>query len=114
MESILTSIKKLLGIEEAYEQFDVDIVININAALIVLNQLGVGATGFHIIGKDETWKDFLGDAVDLLPVQPFVHMSVRLAFDPPQNSFLVDAMKKQMEEMAWRLNLQTEVLQSSS
>ena len=108
MESILTSIKKLLGIEETYEQFDVDIIIHINAALMVLNQLGVGATGFHITGKEKTWKDFLDEAVDLLPIQPFVYMSVRLSFDPPQNSFLVDAMKKQLDEMTWRLNLQAE------
>jgi len=108
MESILTSIKKLLGIEDAYEQFDVDIIININAAIMVLNQLGVGVVGFNITGKDATWKDFIGDAADLLPIQPFVYVSVRLAFDPPQNSFLVDAMRKQMEEMAWRLNLQAE------
>ena len=37
MDSILTSIKKLLGIAEEYEHFDPDIVMYINSAFSVRN-----------------------------------------------------------------------------
>ena len=62
MESILTSIKKLLGIAEEYNHFDQDIIIHINSVFSVLTQLGVGpANGFSITDKDATWNDFIND-----------------------------------------------------
>lgn len=109
MDSILTSIKKLLGIEEEYTQFDTDIIIGINTALMVLIQIGVGpSTGFIITDKTSTWDEFLGDRKDLEGVKLYVQLKTKLAFDPPSNSFLVDAIKSQIEELEWRLNVQVE------
>lgn len=42
MESVLTSIKKMLGITEEYEHFDSDIIMHINSVFMILTQLGVG------------------------------------------------------------------------
>lgn len=109
MESILTSIKKLIGIEESYEHFDQDIIIYINSAFAVLNQLGVGPTeGFNIRDKTETWYDFIGERKDLETIKSYVYLKVRLIFDPPQMGYLVDAINDQIKEMEWRLNVQVE------
>lgn len=109
MESILTSIKKMLGIEPDFTHFDNDIVIYINSALMVLNQLGVGPeAGFIITGNTEIWKDFLFDRTDLEAIKTYIYLKVRLVFDPPTNSFLVDAIEKQISELEWRINIQSE------
>lgn len=109
MDSILTSIKKLLGIEEEYTQFDTDIIVGINSALMTLSQLGVGlTTSFMITDKTSTWVDFLGDKNDIEGVKLHVYLKTRLSFDPPSNSFLIDAIKEQIKELEWRLNVQVE------
>lgn len=109
MESILTSIKKLLGIEEEYEHFDTDIIIYINAAFMNLNQLGIGpSTGFMIEDKTSTWVDFIGNRTDLSAIKTYVFLKTRLIFDPPQMGYLVDAITNQIRELEWRLNIQVE------
>lgn len=106
MDSILTSIKKMLGITEEYTQFDPDITLYINSALMTLMQIGVGTPeGFNVVDKNELWTDFLGEDLKKLGgVQSYVYLKVKLIFDPPQNSFTIDALKKQADELEWRLN----------
>ena len=105
-DSILNSIKKLLGIAEDYNYFDQDIIIDINAALMILTQLGVGPSkGFLITDDGDTWSDFIGNANNLGSIQSYVYMKVKLMFDPPQNSFTVDSMTKLVNEFEWRLNV---------
>ena len=107
MESILSSVKKLLGIEAEYEHFDQEIILIINGALMTLNQIGVGPNeGFLIHDKEATWEDFIGDRTDIEAVKMFVYFKTRLVFDPPQMGYLVDAITKQIEELSWRLNVQ--------
>lgn len=107
--SILTSIKKLLGIEAEYTHFDQDIIIYINSAFMGLNQLGVGPiTGFRIADATATWEDFMGDRLDIEGVKSYVYLKTRLTFDPPQTGYLVDAIKDQIKELEWRLNVQAE------
>jgi len=110
MESILTSIKKLLGIEKEYEHFDSELIVFINGALMNANQLGIGPKeGFFITGDSETWEDFVGNRIaELEAIQTYVFQKVKLAFDPPQIGFLVDALQKQILELEWRLNVQIE------
>lgn len=108
-ESILTSIKKLLGMEEDYVAFDTDIILLINDALFSANQLGIGpAEGFEIADKDAIWSDFIGARKDLAGVKKYVFQKVRLAWDPPQAGYLVEAIKEQMKESEVRLNIQVE------
>ena len=109
--SILISIKKLLGIDKDYVQFDQDIIININSALMSLMQLGVGPqSGFKIRGEEETWNDFIGERIDFESVKTYVYLKVRLTFDPPQSSYLIENIKEQLKEIEWRLNFQAEKL----
>lgn len=107
MESILTSIKKLLGIDEAYEHFDADLIMHINSVLMILTQLGVGpAEGYSISGSSETWSDFLGtDLIKLQSVKSYVYQKVRLMFDPPTGSALIESMNRMISELEWRLQV---------
>lgn len=108
-DSILTSIKKNLGVDEDYTVFDPDITIYINSALATLTQLGVGPVeGYAIEDKVATWGDFLGTDPRLNPVKTYVQLRVRMLFDPPQTSYLVTAMQEQIREHEWRLNVYKE------
>ncbi len=108
-ENILSSIKTLLGIQETDFNFDDEIIMNINSVFMTLNQLGVGpATVFKIEDESATWASFFGSRVDLESVKSYVYLKVRMLFDPPQNSFLVDAIEKQIAEFEWRLQVQVD------
>jgi len=107
--SILTSIKKLLGITEEDESFDTDVIMHINTALFKLNQIGVGPSdGFAIEDKTSEWTDLLPTRNDLHAVKTYIYLNVRLLFDPPQMGYLVEAINKQIAEYEWRLNVQVE------
>ena len=109
MSNILIEVKKMNGIEPEYTHFDSDIIIHINSALLSLTQLGVGPTnGFMITGEAETWDDVLGDSLVFIAAKTFVYLKVRLVFDPPSSSFVIEAMKDQIKELEWRLNVQAE------
>lgn len=105
MISILDSIKQMLGIEPEDTNFDRELIIHINGALMIINQLGVGPSGYVITSKENTWTEFLLDRNDLELVKTAVYLRVRLIFDPPQNSFLVNAIKEQIQEYDWRIEI---------
>lgn len=106
MESILTSVKKLLGITEEYKHFDSDLIMHINSVLMVLSQIGVGPeNGFTISGDDETWFDFLLENSQLELVKSYVFLKVKLLFDPPMGSAVIEAINRQISEFEWRLNV---------
>ena len=106
MESILTSIKKLLGITEEYEQFDQDIIIHINSVLPVLTQLGVGPTeGFSIKDEKSVWTDFIEDGLKLEAVKSYVYLKVKLLFDPPLSSAVIESTNRMISELEWRINV---------
>lgn len=106
MESILISIKKMLGITEEYEHFDADLIMHINSVFLILAQLGVGPDkGFSIKGKDENWADFIPEEKKLELVKSYMHLKVKLLFDPPMSSAVMEAMNRQISEFEWRLNV---------
>lgn len=108
-DSILNSTKKLLGLDEAYTAFDLDVIVHLNSTFAVLHQLGVGPEeSFAISGATETWDDFLGTIKNVNSVKTYVYLRVRMFFDPPATSFALSAMKEQITEFEWRLNLATE------
>ena len=108
-ESILTSIKKLLGIPEDYEHYDADIIMHINSVFMILNQLGVGpSNGFSITDKTAVWGNFISDNDNLEAVQSYVYMKVRLLFDPPLSSAVMECMNRMIGELEWRLNSEAE------
>lgn len=103
-DSILTSTKKVLGLEDEYTPFDVNVLMYINSTFSKLNQLGIGPeNGFAIVDKSTTWDAFIGTDARFNLVQTYVYLSVRLLFDPPQTSYLIEAIKEQMKEHEWRL-----------
>lgn len=109
MGSVLTSIKKLLGITAECKSFDEDIIFHINTTLLTLNQIGVGPAIPVFIGSElETWDLVLGDHKNLEAVKTYVYLKVRLLFDPPSGGAL-EAMNRQANELEWRLNVQTEL-----
>ena len=108
-DSILTSVKKLLGITEECTDFDADIIMHINSALMILTQIGVGPSeGFFIEDKTDFWDDFIDDIEQLEAVKTYVYMRVRLMFDPPSSSAVMEAMNRTISELEWRLNLAAE------
>lgn len=112
MESILTSIKKLMGITEECVDFDVDMLIHINTAFTNLTQLGVGPEeGFSITDKNAVWDDFITDK-RLESVKTYVYLKVRLIFDPPSSSAVLEAIERTIKETEWRLNHAAELIKS--
>ena len=108
-DSILDSIKKLLGFDPDYTAFDTDIMIHINSTIMGLEQLGVGNNNYQISSKDDTWGNYLaGTSINLEAVKSFIYLKVRLIFDPPATSFTIEAYQKQIAEYEWRLFLQAE------
>lgn len=108
-ESILATVKKLLGLEADYTPFDQDIIVLINSVFMTLHQLGIGPDdGYSIDGYANKWEDFVTNPVHLRAVQEYVYMKVRMVFDPPGNSFVMDALKQQCQELEWRMNVQAE------
>lgn len=109
MDSILTSIKKMLGIEEEYEHFDADILMHINSAFSILTQLGVGPdNGFMIVDKDATWDSFIKDKARLNLVKSYMFIKVKLLFDPPMSTAVLECYKAQISEYESRLNITAE------
>lgn len=107
-ESVLTSVKKILGVPEDYTAFDFDIITHINGVFSILYQMGVGPEeGFYIEDDSAIWGDFFSDT-DLNVVRSYVFLRVRMLFDPPTTSFLLDAMNKQIQEFEWRISTQRE------
>ena len=108
-DSILTSIKKLLGITEEYEHFDQDIIIHINSVFMILNQLGVGpSNGFSITDKTAVWSDFISEGTNLESVKSYIYLKVRLLFDPPTTSAVMESMNRMISELEFRLNVSAE------
>lgn len=106
MESILTSIKKLLGITEEYTHFDADIIMHINSVFMILNQLGVGPTKcFYIEDDIPTWNDFIPDGQNIEAVKSYMYLKVRLLFDPPASTTVMQSITQAISELEWRLNV---------
>lgn len=109
MDSILDSVKKNLGLDSEYTPFDPDILMYINSTFSTLNQLGIGPEdGFAIEDNTTTWDAFIDNDLKLNSVKTYISLKVRMLFDPPQTSFLIEALNKQAEELEWRISTKRE------
>ena len=109
MESILISIKKILGITEEYTHFDQDIIMHINSVFMVLTQIGIGPSeGFFIEDASATWNDFIQEDKTIEAVKSYMGLKVQLLFDPPLSSSVMESKKRLIDEFEWRLNVQAE------
>jgi len=109
-DSILTTVKQMLGITSEYTAFDATIIADINSAFAVLRQLGVGKSDFSIKGYDESWGDFLDTESDsnIAEVKTYVYLKVRMLFDPPANGTIAQTFKESISEFEWRLNAEAD------
>lgn len=109
MESVLTSIKKMLGIVEEYTHFDADLIMHVNSVLSILNQIGVGPSeGFSIEDKEDVWTDFIPQSPKLEFVKSYVYMKVKLLFDPPISSAAIESINRLTSELEWRIQVATD------
>lgn len=114
MESILTSIKKLLGIAEEYEHFDADLIMHINSVFSILTQLGVGPSeGFSIEDEVAVWTDFIPKKSKIEFVKSYVHLKVKLLFDPPLGSAVIESMNRMISELEWRIQVAADPVEDS-
>lgn len=102
-ESILKTIKPLLGVDVDYDAFDLEIITGINSAIMALNQIGVGTEGFRITGPDETWDNLLEGRDDLEQAKAYIQLRTKMIFDPPTSSAAIEAIKETIKEYEWRL-----------
>lgn len=111
MESILNSVKKLLGITSEYTAFDVDITMHINSVFMILNQLGIGPeNGFSILDDTAVWTDFLPETDrNFEPIKSYIYLKVKLLFDPPTSSIVMESMNRMISELEWRMTTQAEL-----
>jgi len=113
-DSILHTIKKMIGGDVESSEFDTDLIISINSAIATLYQIGIEAlnaetgAGFTITGEAETWSDYLGNFKHVDMVKTYIYQRVRLIFDPPQNTVLISAIQDQMKENEWRIMVAAE------
>lgn len=106
MESVLTSIKKMLGIAEEYTYFDADLIIHINSVLSILTQIGVGPSeGFSIKDKNAVWTEFISENARLELIKSYIYMKVKLLFDPPLISAVIESINRMTSELEWRIQV---------
>lgn len=109
MGSILDDVKKMLGLGEWDEAFDAEILMHINSVFMTLNQLGVGPPeGYTVRDRANTWDDFVGDRQDIEAIKSYTYLKVRLLFDPPSSSFVLESIKSMASELEFRLNVQVD------
>lgn len=109
-DSILNSIKKLLGLDKTYEFFDEDVIMNINLVFSTLKQIGVKSeVPLSIMSMNEKWSNLFGDDDELINlIKMYTYMKVRVIFDPPSNSFVLTSLNEQIKEVEWRIHIQAE------
>lgn len=110
MESILTSVKQMLGLTEEYTPFDMELTMHINSILPVLTQIGIGPVeGFNIVDASDTWEDFIGVDPRLNMVKTYIYIRVKLIFDSQaMSSATIEAYNQTARELEWRLNTAAE------
>lgn len=108
-ESILDSIKAMLGIDPLCEDFDLIIINHINSAFMTLSQLGVGPEGgFRIRNNSNEWRDYFSEADDTDAIKDYIYLKVKMIFDPPINGSVIESYKESIRELEWRLMIQKE------
>ena len=110
MDSILSTVKKLIGgIAKDDDHFDVDIITHINSVFLELSQIGIGPEeGFSISDETSTWDEFIEPGAIQNAVRTYVYLKVKLIFDPPSSSFVIESINKTLDKLEWRLNSASE------
>lgn len=113
MDSILLTIKSMLGLDETYKVFDKELIVYINTAINVLEQLGIGQDGFTVVSESDTWDSYVTDLAKMESIKTYIYIRTKLLFDPPSNSTLSKSLEDTARELEWRLNVKVEHLQNT-
>ena len=114
-DSILVTIRKLVCGDPYANHFDTDLLVHINACFSILNQLGVSREkGFVVTDETQNWGDYTADSIVLNLVKTYITLKVRLIFDPPLTSSVLEAMNKEISQLEWRLNVAVDPVKSTS
>lgn len=106
MDSILNSVKKMLGITEEDTSFDEDIIMHINTVFMIIHQLGAGPVGgFSIVDEESTWDDYFGEEQPLESIKSYMYLKVRSIFDPPTSGAVKEAVNNNIKELEFRINV---------
>lgn len=104
-DSIFDSVKKVLNVPSTDDSFDADVLMHINSVLSIVCQLGVGPeNGLTITDSTTTWVTFLGNDSKFNFVKDYVYLRVRMLFDPPTSSYVIEALRQQYQELEWRIS----------
>lgn len=104
-DSILISVKKVLGMDEYFEAFDVDLMMHINTVIGILNQMGVGKSGFILQDANSTWAELMGSfpEAEMNMVKSYIYLKTRMLFDPPTGNLVKEAIEANIAELEYRL-----------
>lgn len=106
-DSILDTIKKMLGIDPSYTQFDEDVIVLINSAFSNLAQIGViPNSGYRIESSSNTWDEVLGEHLNYDNLKSYIYLKVRVLFNPPSTSFALQAIQDEIKELEWRIYIE--------
>ena len=108
MESILNSVKAMLGLSSDYTPFDNELIMHINSVFTILRQLGLGEKKVEITDDTDEWSDFFNGDLDIGLIKSYVFLKVKQMFDPPTNSGAIEAIDRQIKEFEWRLNVEVD------
>lgn len=108
---ILNDVKISCGIVPEHTGFDDLLILHTNTVFMILNQMGVGpAKGFRLVTGKETWDEYMDETCENYEaVKTYVGLKVRMIFDPPTSSTLMEALKDSIAECEWRLNFSAEL-----
>lgn len=108
-ESILQTIKKMLGYSEDYTDFDTDIMIHINSAIMKIAQIKKGSFNLiRVTSQEQLWSELIQNEVNFDSVKDYIFISVKLVFDPPPSSKACEMLEKELDELEWRLCVQSD------
>lgn len=108
-DSILNSVKKMLGLDSGYDAFDMDIIMHINSVFFIMAQMGIGKQ-FKIEDASSSWSDYLEGREDLEAVKTYMYAKVRQMFDPPTVGAVKEALDNTVKELEWRLFSATDLV----
>ena len=111
-DSILETVKNLIGVASECADFDTNIMVHINSAIMTLRQIGIGPqNGFSVRDSSLTWIDYINDVNLYESVKDYIYLKVKIVFDPPTSSYVLEAMKEQIKELEWRLQTEKEEIE---
>lgn len=109
MDSILDTLLQLLNDDPDAPAYKLDVMTFANGVFGRLKNLGIGPKeGFYITDSGDSWDDFMDEGPERAAVQTYMFMKVKLIFDPPQNSTVLQSYERLVNEFEWSAAMDSE------